>query len=105
MLYAGCYALLALFAAPLVGLFTAMPAQTVATIAGVALIGPLANALGAMLADPDDRAAALLTFVATASGMTLPGIGAAFWGLVVGFAAPGPQPLPARPGWGGSGGA
>ena len=87
MLYAGCYALLALFSAPLVGLFTAMPAQTVAAIAGVALIGPLTNAMGAMLADPDEREAAILTFVATASGMTLLGIGAAFWGLVVGFAA------------------
>jgi benzoate membrane transport protein len=40
-----------------------------------------------MLSVPDDREAAVLTFVTTASGVALIGIGAAFWGLLVGFVA------------------
>ena len=34
-----------------------------------------------------DREAALITFLATASGVTLFGIGSAFWGLVFGVGA------------------
>ena len=52
-----------------------------------ALIAPLTGALGAMLAKPDERETAVLTFAATGSGVALFGIGSAFWGLVVGFAA------------------
>jgi benzoate membrane transport protein len=40
--------------------------------------------LGAALADEGEREAALVTFLATASGMSLFGIGSAFWGLVLG---------------------
>ncbi|MFD0885237.1 benzoate/H(+) symporter BenE family transporter, partial [Streptosporangium algeriense] len=53
-------------------------------VAGLALIGALVSALAAALADPDGRQTAVITFVVTASGMTLFGIGAAFWGLVAG---------------------
>jgi benzoate membrane transport protein len=87
MIYAGLYLLLALFAAPLVGLFMALPTTTIAAITGIALLGPLLNALVGMLSVPDDREAAVLTFVTTASGVALLGIGAAFWGLLVGFVA------------------
>lgn len=85
LIYGVGYLLLALFSASFVGLFTAMPAGTVAAITGVALIGPLTNALGSMLSVTEEREAAVLTFAATASGVTLFGIGSAFWGLVVGF--------------------
>jgi benzoate membrane transport protein len=34
-----------------------------------------------------DRDPAILTFLATGSGLTLFGLGSAFWGLVVGFLA------------------
>jgi benzoate membrane transport protein len=64
-----------------------MPAALVATVAGVALLSPLANALGTALADAKDRIPATLTFAVTASGMTLVGIGSAFWGLVAGVVA------------------
>jgi benzoate membrane transport protein len=87
LVYGGAYLVLAAFSASLVGLFTAMPAGTVAAIAGVALIAPLTNALGAMLSIPGERESAVLTFAATASGLTLFGIGSAFWGLMVGFLA------------------
>lgn len=95
--YAVIYVLLALFSAPLVGLFVALPPETIAAITGVALIGPLANALGGMLSVPDDREAAVLTFAATASGVALFGIGSAFWGLIVGFLALGAKSLLRRP--------
>lgn len=87
LLYALFYLVLALFSAPLVALFLAMPGATIAAITGIALIGPLANAIGGMLAEPEDRDAAILTFAATASGVALLGIGSAFWGLAVGFLA------------------
>jgi benzoate membrane transport protein len=83
--YAGLYLALAAFSAPLVRFFMAMPPATIAAIAGLALLGPLAGALGSMLEAPRDREAAVLTFAATASGLTLAGIGSAFWGLAVGF--------------------
>ncbi|WP_292019379.1 MULTISPECIES: benzoate/H(+) symporter BenE family transporter [unclassified Brevundimonas] len=87
VIYGGFYVVVALFAAPLAGLFIAMPPAVLAIITGLALIAALTGALGAMLAKPDEREAAVLTFAATGSGLALFGIGAAFWGLVVGFAA------------------
>jgi benzoate membrane transport protein len=86
VVYAACYGLLALFSAPLVALFIALPAAAIATIAGLALIAPLSGAIGSMLSAPEQREAAVLCFAATASGLSLFGIGAAFWGLIVGFA-------------------
>jgi benzoate membrane transport protein len=96
LLYAGFYLLLALFSAPLVALFLAMPAATIAAITGIALINPLAGAIGGMLAAPEDGDAAILTFAATASGMALLGIGSAFWGLAIGFAAVGARAIATR---------
>ena len=85
MLYGGLYLVVAVFAAPVAGLFAAMPAGALALITGLALIGPLTGALNTMLAQPNDREAAVLTFAATASGLALFGIGSAFWGLTIGF--------------------
>lgn len=39
------------------------------------------------MADPRDRDPAIVTFLATGSGLILWGLGSAFWGLVVGFVA------------------
>lgn len=64
-----------------------MPPAVLAIITGLALIAPLTGALTTMLERPDQREAAVLTFAATGSGLALFGIGAAFWGLVIGFAA------------------
>lgn len=87
VIYGGLYIVVALFAAPLAGLFIAMPPAVLAVVTGLALIAPLTGALQAMLAKPAEREAAVLTFAATGSGLVLFGIGSAFWGLVVGFAA------------------
>ena len=84
--YALCYAALAAFGASLVALLTALPPELVTTVAGIALIGPLVGALGSALASEEERFAAVLTFVVSASGLSLLGVGAAFWGLVAGLA-------------------
>lgn len=87
VIYGGFYVVVALFAAPLAGLFIAMPPAVLAIITGLALIAPLIGALATMLPKTEEREAAVLTFAATGSGLALFGIGSAFWGLVVGFAA------------------
>ena len=43
--------------------------------------------VGQALHDETTRFAAVLTFAVTASGITLVGVGAAFWGLVAGLIA------------------
>jgi benzoate membrane transport protein len=87
VIYAGFYLVLALFSAPLVLFFLAMPAAAIAALTGIALIAPLTGAVEAMLVDQSQRDAAILTFAATASGASLLGVGSAFWGLLAGFAA------------------
>lgn len=79
------YVLTGIFGATLVALLDAFPSAVVMTIAGLALLGTIGNSLAAGLGDEPSREAALLTFLITASGMTLWGIGSAFWGIVVGL--------------------
>lgn len=87
--YALAYVLLAAFGASLVGLFAAMPPALIVTVAGLALIAPLTGALTAAMGGEGDRLPAVVTFVVTASGISLFGIGAAFWGLAAGLAVAG----------------
>ena len=87
VIYGGLYLVVALFAAPLAGLFIAMPPAVLAAVTGLALVAPLTGALQTMMTEVGSREAAVLTFAATTSGLTLFGVGSAFWGLVVGFAA------------------
>lgn len=87
VVYGGLYLVTALFAAPLVGLFIAMPPAALAILTGLALIGPLTGAVAGAMAEPDHREAAIIAFAVTASGLVLFGIGSAFWGLALGVAA------------------
>ena len=83
--YALFWGLIALFGASLVGLFAALPPALLATVAGTALLGSMAGAMGAALAGDQDRLAAAGTLAVTVSGVTLMGVGSAFWGLVFGL--------------------
>lgn len=83
--YALAYTVFALFGASLVALFAVVPASLIALVAGLALLPSLANALAIALKDDAQRMAAVATFAVTASGLTLFGIGSAFWGLVAGL--------------------
>lgn len=79
------YILVGLFGATVVALFTAFPKAFVLALAGLALLGTIGNSLHAALDDAQGREAALITFLVTVSGVTLWGVGAAFWGLVAGL--------------------
>ena len=81
------YLLLGLFGATLVSIFTAFPAALIAALAGLALLAAISGALAGAMAVPDDREAALITFLVTASDMSFLGLSAAFWGLIFGLAA------------------
>ena len=76
-----------LFAGSLTGLFNSLPTALVVTIAGLALLGTIGASLSTAIEDETQRIPAVVTFVATASGMALWGIGSAFWGLVLGLLA------------------
>ncbi|WP_207886129.1 benzoate/H(+) symporter BenE family transporter [Pseudomonas sp. 30_B] len=81
------YLLLGLFGATLVSLFSAFPHELIAALAGLALLGAIGGALSGAMGSPQDREAALITFLVTASGMSFLGLSAAFWGLIVGLFA------------------
>lgn len=99
-------ALLGLGAGVATTLVLLSPPVLIEAVAGLALIGALAGALAAALAEPEAREAAVVTFVVTAAGVSLLGVGGAFWGLLAGglmlllfrrrpAADPTPQPDPA----------
>ena len=81
------YCIVGVFGATVAALFAAFPRELIAVIAGLALLGTIGNGLAAALSDAHEREAALLTFLVTASGITLFGIKSAFWGLVAGVIA------------------
>ena len=81
------YIILGIFGATIGALFVAFPRELVLAIAGIALFSTIAGSLSAALAEESRREPALIAFLITASGISLFGIGAAFWGLLGGVAA------------------
>ncbi len=81
------YIFIGLFASIVTALLTAFPKELIAAIAGLALLGTIAGGLATALKDEKHRDAAIITFLVTLSGVTLAGIGAAFWGVVAGSLA------------------
>ncbi|MGG5827394.1 benzoate/H(+) symporter BenE family transporter [Aeromonas salmonicida] len=80
----GFYLLTGCFGANVAALFTAFPATLVTCVAGLALLGTIGSSLHTALQQDEAREAALITFIITASGISLLGVGAACWGLLVG---------------------
>lgn len=78
------YLLLGLCGSTVGALFAAFPRELVLAIAGIALLGTIGNGLAAALRAEREREAALVTFLVTASGASLLGVGSAFWGIVAG---------------------
>jgi benzoate membrane transport protein len=78
------YLLIGLFGATVTAMFSAFPKELVLAIAGLALFGAIGNGLASALANEQERESALVTFLVTASGVSLAGVGSAFWGLVAG---------------------
>lgn len=81
------YIVMGIFSGVIVGIFTAFPKELIMAIAGLALFGTISNGLITALEKTRDREAAMITFFVTASGVTLLGVGAAFWGLIAGALA------------------
>jgi benzoate membrane transport protein len=81
------YCVVGLFGAAVTGLLTAFPRELVVAIAGLALLGSIGGGLALALKEETHREAALITFLVTLSGVTLAGIGSAFWGVAAGALA------------------
>lgn len=81
------YVIFGLFSSAIALLFTSLPHEFIATLAGLALIGAILNGLVGLVSDVENREASLITFLTTASGLTMLGLGSAFWGLIFGFIA------------------
>ncbi len=81
------YCVVGLFGAAVAGVLTAFPRELVVAIAGLALLGSIGGGLALALKEDTHREAALITFLVTLSGVSLAGIGSAFWGVVAGALA------------------
>lgn len=75
------------FAGTIIVFFAALPKELIAVLAGLALLGAIGGSLAGAMNEADHREASVITFLATASGMTFWGLGSAFWGVVLGAAA------------------
>lgn len=78
------YLLVGLFGSTVGAVFAAFPQEFIFAIAGLALLNTIANSLVTALQDESYRDPALVTFLVTASGVNLFGIGSAFWGMIAG---------------------
>ncbi|MCV2368443.1 benzoate/H(+) symporter BenE family transporter [Roseateles oligotrophus] len=81
----GGYCLIGSFGATLALLFAALPPALIAALAGLALLAAIAGGLSGAMVEPAQREAALVTLLATASGVSMLGLSAAFWGLAFGL--------------------
>jgi benzoate membrane transport protein len=80
------YILLGLGANAATAFMAAAPPVLIEAVAGLALLGAFGGALMGAVKEPDDREAAIITFLVTASGLGFFGISGAFWGLLAGGA-------------------
>ena len=75
------------FSGTIILFFAALPKELIAVLAGLALLGAIGGSLADAVNDANHREASVITFLATASGMTFWGLGSAFWGVVIGAVA------------------
>jgi len=78
------YILFAFFAAPFAAFVLAVPRELLLSLAGIALINTFAGSLRTAMEGQATRLAAVITFLIGAAGVTIFGIGGAFWALVAG---------------------
>ncbi|CAM0605426.1 benzoate/H(+) symporter BenE [Acinetobacter baumannii] len=81
------YILGGLFAGSIVMLFSLLPKELVAALAGLALLGAIATNISVAMKNNGQRDAALITFLASASGMHFLGLSSVFWGICIGVIA------------------
>ncbi|EON1807504.1 benzoate/H(+) symporter BenE family transporter [Klebsiella aerogenes] len=78
------YLVAGLFGGSITTLMAALPPVWIQMLAGLALLGTISGSLYQALGNENERDAAVVTFLVTASGVSLAGVGSAFWGLVIG---------------------
>lgn len=78
------YLTVGLFGGAVASMFSLFPSELIFALAGFALMGAIGGGLTAAMEEERHREPALVTFLVTASGLSLLGIGAAFWGLIAG---------------------
>lgn len=78
------YILFAFFAAPFSAFVLAVPRELLLSLAGIALINTFAGSLKTAMEANETRLAAVVTLLIGAGGVTIFGIGGAFWALVAG---------------------
>ncbi|WP_367105050.1 benzoate/H(+) symporter BenE [uncultured Psychrobacter sp.] len=81
------YLLGGLFAGSIVAVFSLLPTELIAALAGLALIGAISANISIAMKDDRQRDSALITFLATASGMQFLGLSSVFWGVIIGISA------------------
>ncbi|HFF2589239.1 benzoate/H(+) symporter BenE [Acinetobacter baumannii] len=81
------YILGGLFAGSIVMLFSLLPKELVAALAGLALLGAIATNISVAMKNDGQRDAALITFLASASSMHFLGLSSVFWGICIGVIA------------------
>lgn len=81
------YILGGLFAGSIVMLFSLLPKELVTALAGLALLGAIATNISVAMKNDGQRDAALITFLASASGMHFLGLSSVFWGICIGVIA------------------
>lgn len=79
------YILIGLFGLVVVTIFQSFPKPLIYSIAGLALLGALSTSMAKSFENPNNREAAILTFLLTASNIVIFDIGSAFWGLALGL--------------------
>ena len=80
------YILMGLFASTLTTLLISFPSVFIVALAGIALFATIGHNISIAFQQVDEREAALMTFLFSASGVQFFGIGSAFWGLLFGYA-------------------
>ncbi len=76
---------IALLATPILAVMLAMPEALIVAVAGLGLISSLAGSLAGAMAEEKLRFAAVVTLAVGASGISIMGVGAAFWALLAGL--------------------
>lgn len=81
------YIIAGFFGTTITMLFASLPVVFVSVLAGLALISAFTGGLLGAVKESDSLEAGIIAFLATASGMEFLGLGAPFWGLVLGCLA------------------
>ncbi len=78
------YLVVAVFGSSVAALLTSFPRELVFAVAGIALLGTISAGLATAMKEDGTREAALVTFLVTLSGLTMAGLGSAFWAIIAG---------------------